>query len=146
MLRAAFIRTTYVLLTGLAATISRVTLCFLGTHSLLSNGAMFARAGTATVAMMARERGVAVVCCCETYKFSERVMVDSIVGNEMAAPRSLVDAIPVKDRPKQLFPLSLLYDVARPEDVTALITEAGIIPVESVPIVLRDYKPIMLAS
>lgn len=40
-------------------------------------------------------------------------------------------------------PLNLLYDVARPEDVTVVITEAGLIPVESVPVLLRDYKPLM---
>lgn len=59
-----------------------MSLCLLGTHALLSNGSMFSRAGTAMVAMMLREKGVPVVCCCETYKFSERVMLDSIVGNE----------------------------------------------------------------
>lgn len=35
------------------------------------------------VAMMLKEKGVPVICCCETYKFSERIMLDSIVGNEM---------------------------------------------------------------
>lgn len=44
---------------------------------------MFSRAGNAIVAMMLKQKGVPVVCCCETYKFSERVMLDSIVGNEM---------------------------------------------------------------
>lgn len=48
---------------------------------------MFARAGTAMVAMMLKEKGVPVVCCCETYKFSERIMLDSIVGNEMGEER-----------------------------------------------------------
>lgn len=37
------------------------------------------------VAMMLKEKGVPVVCCCETYKFSERIMLDSIVGNERGA-------------------------------------------------------------
>ncbi len=37
-------------------------------------------------------------------------------------------------------PLNLLYDVARPEDVSVVATEAGLIPVESVPVLLRDYK------
>lgn len=41
-----------------------------------------------------------------------------------------------------LTPLSLLYDVSRPEDVTVVITEAGLIPVQSVPVMLRDYKPL----
>ncbi|KAI9628065.1 hypothetical protein KEM48_011848 [Puccinia striiformis f. sp. tritici PST-130] len=36
--------------------------------------------------------------------------------------------------------LSLLYDVTRPEDITMVITEAGIIPVQSVPVLLRDYN------
>ena len=44
--------------------------------------------------------------------------------------------------PTNLSPLSLLYDVSRPEDVTVVITEAGLIPVQSVPVLLRDYKPV----
>lgn len=42
-----------------------------------------------------------------------------------------------------LSPLSLLYDVSRPEDVTVVITEAGLIPVQSVPVLLRDFKPLL---
>ena len=115
------------------------------------------------VAMMLKARGVPVVCCCETYKFSERVMLDSIVGNEMgqsaprrrsrvvahifvrvASPLPLLEGLasPVPN----LSPLSLLYDVSRPEDVTVVITEAGLIPVQSVPVLLRDFKPLMQGS
>lgn len=83
VLLAANIPTTYVLLPALSLILPRVSLCLLGTHSLLSNGSMFSRAGTAMVAMLLKEKGVPVICCCETYKFSERIMLDSIVGNEM---------------------------------------------------------------
>ncbi|BGP14698.1 hypothetical protein JCM10213_006222 [Rhodosporidiobolus nylandii] len=157
-LRAASIPTTYCLLPSLSLVLPRVTLCLLGTHALLSNGSMFARAGTAMVAMMLKEAGVPVVCCCETYKFSERVMLDSIVGNERATPTPLTADLPPPPAPPHtnpklppppapsshanLSPLSLLYDVARPEDVTVVITEAGLIPVQSVPVLLRDYKPV----
>ncbi|KAG0664997.1 hypothetical protein C6P46_000623 [Rhodotorula mucilaginosa] len=174
-LRLASIPTTYVLLPSLSLVLPRVSLCLLGTHALLSNGAMFSRAGTALVAMMLRERSVPVVCCCETYKFSERVMLDSIVGNERATPLPLLPtATPLNaptttttasssaaggkssasstasaaaassplQPPPNLSPLSLLYDVSRPEDVTVVITEAGLIPVQSVPVLLRDYKPV----
>jgi translation initiation factor eIF-2B subunit delta len=176
-LRAASIPTTYVLLTSLSLILPRISLCLLGTHALLSNGSMFSRAGTAMVAMMLKEKGVPVVCCCETYKFSERIMLDSIVGNEMgevsvssslslslpsradssfrrthkASPTSLLSssttstaapsAATAASSPN-LSPLSLLYDVSRPEDVTVVITEAGLIPVQSVPVLLRDYKPL----
>ena len=223
-LRLASIPTTYVLLPSLSLVLPRVSLCLLGTHALLSNGAMFSRAGTALVAMMLRERSVPVVCCCETYKFSERVMLDSIVGNERGQfpflsfffslffffwwtlcgscecrrvfPMAMADqrclpplslcgfaatplpllptATPLNaptttttasssaaggkssasstasaaaassplQPPPNLSPLSLLYDVSRPEDVTVVITEAGLIPVQSVPVLLRDYKPV----
>ncbi|GAA5884436.1 hypothetical protein JCM16303_005080 [Sporobolomyces ruberrimus] len=163
-LRLASIPTTYVLLPSLSLILPRVSLCFLGTHSLLSNGSMFSRAGTAMVAMMLREKGVPVVCCCETYKFSERIMLDSIVGNERATPTPLLQDLtlplpsllpttsststtksvptPPAQFPSSLSPLNLLYDVSRPEDVTVVITEAGLIPVQSVPVLLRDYKPV----
>ncbi|GAA5943226.1 hypothetical protein JCM3775_004542 [Rhodotorula graminis] len=159
-LRLASIPTTYVLLPALSLVLPRVSLCLLGTHALLSNGSMFSRAGTAMVAMMLREKGVPVVCCCETYKFSERVMLDSIVGNERATPLPLPSdlaspaaaptttskpstaAPSAPSLPTNLSPLSLLYDVSRPEDVTVVITEAGLIPVQSVPVLLRDYKPV----
>jgi translation initiation factor eIF-2B subunit delta len=50
---------------------------------LHSNGAVFSRAGTALVSMMARERDVPVIVCCETYKFSEGVMLDGFMRNEL---------------------------------------------------------------
>ncbi len=45
----------------------------LGASALLSNGSVISRAGTATVALMATQRNVPVLVCCETYKFSEKV-------------------------------------------------------------------------
>lgn len=60
----------------------RASVVLLGTHALLANGALYSRAGTAACAMMARERGAPVIVCCETYKFSDRVQLDSFVTNE----------------------------------------------------------------
>ena len=42
--------------------------------------------------------------------------------------------------------LNFLYDVSRPEDVTAVVTETAIVPVLSVPFVLREHKPINLGG
>jgi translation initiation factor eIF-2B subunit delta len=63
--------------------ISEATTVFLGAHSLHSNGAVYSRAGTAVVAMMAKEHNVPVVVCCETYKYSETVMLDGFGKNEL---------------------------------------------------------------
>ena len=69
-------------LTALGSLIARANLVLLGTASLLANGALYARAGTASCPMMAHERRIPVVVCCETYKFSDRVQLDSFVVNE----------------------------------------------------------------
>lgn len=146
---AAGIPCTYVLLPALGAALRDVDLVLLGAHALLSDGAMYSRAGTATVAMLARQAGLPVACCCETYKFSDRVMLDSIVGNEVAPPeaRPMGGAEEEEEAatPKtssHFTPLDLLYDVSRPEDLTVVISEAGLIPPSSVPVVIREYKPV----
>lgn len=59
------------------------TTLFVGAHSIHANGAVFSRAGTATVAMMAKSHNVPVVVCCETYKWSESVRWDSFSKNEL---------------------------------------------------------------
>lgn len=59
------------------------SIVFLGTHALHSNGALYSRAGTALVAMMAKQHNVPVLACCETYKFSDSVNLDSFTKNEL---------------------------------------------------------------
>ena len=152
---------TYVLLGSIGSVLPTVSLTILGAHALLSNGAMFSRAGTAMVAMMSKGASIPVLCCCETYKFSDRVMLDSIVGNERGVWRvsvthscSHLASGSTADLPlgngleenAQLGVLNFLYDVSRPEDVTAVVTEAAIIPASSVPFVLREHKPISLGA
>ena len=83
MLAAANIPCTYLLLPALNAIITEVSTVFVGAHSLHSNGAVFSRAGTALVAMQAKQHSVPVIVCCETYKFSEGVQLDSFTKNEL---------------------------------------------------------------
>ena len=56
-----------------------------GAHSIHSNGSVYSRAGTALVAMLAKQHSVPVVVCCETYKFSDGVQLDSFTKNELGA-------------------------------------------------------------
>ncbi len=74
---------TYLLLPALGSVISEVSIVLVGAHSIHSNGAVFSRAGTALVAMMAKQHSVPVVVCCGTYKFSEGVRLDSFTKNEL---------------------------------------------------------------
>lgn len=98
-LAAAGIQCTYLLLPALGSIIREVSTVLVGAHSLHSNGAVFSRAGTALVAMMAKRHSVPVVVCCETYKFSEGVQLDSFTKNElgMSIPLLLFDTASVDD-------------------------------------------------
>lgn len=86
----AGIPVTYCMTSSLAHVIKDVTMCILGAHAILGNGATYSRVGTALVGMMARDRGCPVVVCAESIKFTERVAMDAIVGNELAPEEELL--------------------------------------------------------
>lgn len=163
VLLAAGIPCTYGLISSLSSLMPRADLLLLGTSALLANGALYSRAGTATCAMMAREKGIPVIVCCETYKFSERVQLDSFVQNEAGNPRDLL--LPAADdadadaeddakrtglidvaewqRSPNLAVVNLLYDVTPPRFISAVASEVGLSGPESVGVILRDYKSVL---
>jgi len=147
VLVAASIPCTYLLLPALGAVISEVSIVLVGAHSIHSNGAVFSRAGTALVAMMAKQHSVPVVVCCETYKFSEGVRLDSFTKNELATqgdpfssfPRNLSPVSLITQNQPNLEILNPLYDLTPPSSITAVVTEAGVIPpdaISSIPLAL----------
>ena len=79
------VRCVYTPLAGAASVMREVTRVVLGASSLLSNGSMLAPAGTAMVASLAKARRVPVIVVSESYKFCEKVQLDSIVFNEVGA-------------------------------------------------------------
>lgn len=86
----AGVKCTYVQLNALSFVIKEVSKVFVGAHALLSNGFVMSRAGTALISMMAQDQGVPVIVCCETYKFSDRVQLDSFVNNEIGVRISCI--------------------------------------------------------
>lgn len=77
------IHCTYTHMNAAPYIMQEVTRVFLGAASMLSNGTVYSRVGTAGVAMVAHAYSVPVMICCETYKFHERVQLDSITCNEL---------------------------------------------------------------
>lgn len=74
---------TYTHINAVSYIMHEVTRVFLGSSSVLSNGTVYSRVGTACVAMVAHAFHVPVLVCCEAYKFHERVQLDSICSNEL---------------------------------------------------------------
>lgn len=139
---------TCVLITAVTFVMQDVTKVLLGANSLLANGYVMSRAGTAQIALVAKSHNVPVLVCCETHKFSERVQTDAFVYNEIGSPDDLVPRETEFGKSSlhnwranpYLTPLHLYYDITPPELVTAVITEIAILPCTSVPVILR-IKP-----
>lgn len=147
VLSAMGIPCTYLLLPSIGSVITEVSTVLVGAHSLHSNGAVFSRAGTALVAMMAKQHSVPVVVCCETYKFAETIQLDSFTKNELAPAGDIFSSFPLtrsKDtltlnKQPNLEILNPLYDLTPPSSITAVVTEVGVIPpssISSIPLAL----------
>lgn len=143
---------TYLHLNAVAHVMKEVTKVFLGAHALFSNGALLSRVGTATIALIAKNANKPVIVCCETLKFSDHLQLDSIVFNEIGDADALVASavrhstgghnqtlVNWRTLPN-LKLLNVLYDVTPPEFISLVISEVGLIPVTSIPVVLREYN------
>ena len=139
--------------------VKQATLVLLGAHSMLSNGRLQSRVGTAAVAMQAAKADIPVIVCCESVKFSGKVALDSVVLNEVAPSEELL--LPQKLAPSKakdtddedepakvqtlndwkeidnLQILNLMYDVTPAEYIKMVICEYGSLPPSSVPVVHR---------
>lgn len=82
----AGIYVTYTMLNGLSYHIRGITKVLLGCAALLANGYVVNSAGAATVAMMGKMHAKPVLVVTETYKMSDRVMLNSSSFNELADP------------------------------------------------------------
>uniref|UniRef100_A0A4X2LS82 Translation initiation factor eIF2B subunit delta n=1 Tax=Vombatus ursinus TaxID=29139 RepID=A0A4X2LS82_VOMUR len=137
----------YLMIPAASYVLPEVSKVLLGAHALLANGSVMSRVGTAQLALVARAYNVPVLVCCETYKFCERVQTDAFVSNELDDPDDLLcergDHVALDNWQKHqsLRLLNLVYDVTPPELVDLVITELGMIPCSSVPVVLRVKSP-----
>lgn len=137
------IHCTYILITAISYILPEVSKVFLGAHALLANGYVMSRVGTSQIALIAKAHNVPVLVCCETYKFCEKVQTDSFVSNELDDPDDLLvtrkGRCPLREWQQRdcLRLLNLVYDVTPPDLVDLVITDLGMIPCTSVPVVLR---------
>lgn len=73
---------------------SSIDYCFLGAHSMLSNGRLYSRVGTALIAMASKNKSIPVLVCCESMKFSDKVQLDSVTLNELGDSDDLINTKP----------------------------------------------------
>lgn len=92
----ANIKCHYNLINALSSVLEKsdIDFCFLGAHSMLSNGRLYSRVGTTLVAMSAKNKNIPVLVCCESLKFSDKVQLDSVTLNELGDSDDLVNTKP----------------------------------------------------
>lgn len=136
----------YVLLTGASYKMAEVTKVLLGADAMMSNGALLAHAGTASVALLAKACHVPTLVVCETYKFCERVQLDSITSNELLDPKVLLTRTDASSPLRawrdnaNLQLLALRFDLTPIDLIDAVVTEVGLIPPTSVPVIVREFR------
>ncbi|XP_015910585.2 translation initiation factor eIF2B subunit delta [Parasteatoda tepidariorum] len=134
----------YISINAVSYVIKKVNKVIIGAHALLANGFVMSRLGCKILSLVGSTNSVPVLVCCETYKFWERTLTDSIVHNELGNPDDLVTmSLDKKDSLLKWRDLSslqiynLLYDVTPSDFISVVITEKGLIPCTSVPVLLR---------
>ena len=91
----------YTQLSGAANMMKEATKVLLGASAFFSNGSMQASCGSAVIASLAKAQAVPVIAVCESYKFAERVQLDSIVSNELGSAQEI--CVPVSEEVKKTF-------------------------------------------
>ncbi|KAJ6867196.1 translation initiation factor eIF-2B subunit delta-like isoform X2 [Populus alba x Populus x berolinensis] len=142
------INCTYTHVNAISYIMHEVTRVFLGASSVLSNGTVYSRVGTACVAMVAHAFRVPVLVCCEAYKFHERVQLDSLCSNELGDPdviskvrgREDINLLDGSTDSENLQLLNLIYDATPSDYISMIITDYGMVPPTSVPVIVRDYQ------
>ncbi|KAK8555649.1 hypothetical protein V6N13_046176 [Hibiscus sabdariffa] len=116
---------TYTHVNAVSCIMQEVTRVFLGASSVLSNGTVYSRVGTACVAML-----------------------DSICFNELGNPDAISKVHGREDinyldgfvNRENLQLLNLVYDATPSDYVSMIITDYGMIPPTSVPVIVREYR------
>ncbi|XP_051140964.1 probable translation initiation factor eIF-2B subunit delta isoform X2 [Andrographis paniculata] len=142
------IKCTYTHINAVSYIMHEVTKVLLGASSVLSNGMVYSRVGTACVAMVAHQFRVPVLICCEAYKFHERVQLDSICSNELGDPDVISKVSGRKEigylndwaNIENLQLLNLFYDATPSDYISMIVTDYGMIPPTSVPVIVREYN------
>lgn len=141
------IECTYGLINAISFIMPKVTKVMMGAHALLANGYVMGTIGSSQISLVAKSFNVPVVICCETYKFCEKVQTDALLNNELDDPLKMLSfpnskhVSPLVDRKQEdednINLLNLTYDITSPNFISCVISDMGMLPCTSVPVVLR---------
>ncbi|EAS01605.1 translation initiation factor 2B subunit, eIF-2B alpha/beta/delta family protein (macronuclear) [Tetrahymena thermophila SB210] len=136
-LSEAGIETIYTLLSNIPYFIKKASKIFVGAQSMLTNGALISRVGTALLACVSRDFRTPFHVFCESYKFSEKSQLDSLSQNELCLQKNQEGT--EQQQAHQYLNINLRYDLTPCEYVNMVITEIGPVPPTSVHAIIREF-------
>ena len=98
---------------GVQLVLKGATTVLLGAEAMFQNGSMYARSGSADIAMCAHSLGIPVIVLCHSVNYTERVAIDSLTYNEID-PDKHTEA-----------EFRLLFDTTNSKYITNTVTEQG---------------------
>ncbi len=116
----------------------KVDKVIIGADSIAANGAVINKIGTADLGLVAHEQGALLMVAAETYKFHPETISGEMIKIE---ERDIDEVVPEdirKDFPENLKVRNPAFDALPPEYINVIVTENGIIPPQSAPLILRD--------
>eukprot|EP01080_Neovahlkampfia_damariscottae_P006582 gene6582-10745_t len=126
-LSTAGIKCSFVSISAASYMMKETTKVLVGAASMLSNGFAVGRIGTASLALIANNFNIPFIICCETYKFSEKIYLDSSTNNELGNEDDILsigkEEEILKGNEKNIHILNLIYDVTPKEFIHVVITE-----------------------
>ncbi len=135
-LAAAGVPVTLIVDSAIRYVMPQVSIAFVGTDSLESDGSVINKIGTQVLAATARDFNVPIYACAETYKFlppskaGQQVQIELRPIDEIIAPDELPEGVEVYNP---------VFDRVPPELITGIITEVGIIKPSEVSSIAEKY-------
>jgi translation initiation factor eIF-2B subunit delta len=122
----------YTYLNGVVGLIKNVTKVFIKAKSMLSNGYLQGQVGTSLLCCIANYFNKHVIAFCQTYKFWDKIMLNSIEKNNF---NNIIEEY----KGDKLQRLELNYDITPAIYINMVVCEFGSIPSTSVPVLIREF-------
>ncbi|EGR31578.1 hypothetical protein IMG5_106300, partial [Ichthyophthirius multifiliis] len=121
----------YTLLSNVPYFIKKTSKIFVGASSMLKNGSLVSRVGTALLSCVSKEHRIPFHVFCESYKFSEKSQLDSLSQNELNVQRQTTNI--------NIIEINLRYDLTPCQNINMVVTEIGPVPPTSVHTIIREF-------
>jgi len=107
----------------------QVDIVLVGADTITADGKLINKIGTAQIALSAKDAGVPIYTCAETYKFSPESLYDPSY-NVTIEERDAAEVLPDRSDFNGVEVANPVFDITPAKNITGIITEKGIIKPE----------------